>query len=139
MTSYEDIGKNAENGTVNQSFEHDYSLDHRNGIKENTLSISTSQNSVPPSLTTEIEHENELKHRDGIGTEYNIDHNSVPNRENEKQLPNKDIQQSSNITRPNSGNIYKLYNDTWGCENCDLTGDFWFMEKHTCNRTRLKK
>ena len=27
-----------------------------------------------------------------------------------------------------------LHSDTWACDNCTISGDWWFMEKHPCKK-----
>ena len=120
-TSYKDIGENIENGPINQSSEHENPTDSGTELNKNILSTPTIQNSVPPSLNTEIEHENGSKDRDGIGTELNSDSDSVP-------------------TNSNNGNISRVYpnSDRWKCDNCKVVDDRYAMENHDCSGS-LKK
>jgi hypothetical protein len=32
------------------------------------------------------------------------------------------------------GPLHRKYpqSDTWACDDCNFTGDWWFMEKHPC-------
>ena len=39
-----------------------------------------------------------------------------------------------------SENIYRLgHSDIFGCENCKLTGDKWFMRNHNCSMSKKEE
>lgn len=125
--SYKDIGEKAENGPINQSNEREEPQYTEDGDKENSLSTCTDQNSVPPSLNTEITHENESKHRDGIGTEFN-DKNSVPPDIKLESEPTNEVKPDREISR--------LYGDIYGCSKCNIKDDRFAMQDHVCGRPK---
>ena len=45
----------------------------------------------------------------------------------------KKIKEKEQGTTTINESLYRLgHSDTWGCKNCKLTGDKWFMQVHDC-------
>jgi hypothetical protein len=81
----------------------------------------------------------------------NVSHVSQPSpiltyeQESEGQLqdvenkPPATIAANNNILTTVSESIYRIgHSDIFGCENCKLTGDKWFMENHNCSRSKKR-
>lgn len=81
--------------------------------------------------TGETKNINQLTNSSGKVTDVNNDKPVVV--EHSQHAPHSLDTEEDQVENKAINNIYRIgKTDTWGCNNCNLRDDKWFMQKHPC-------